>query len=194
MTSQGGEFEPNDPPPSFLWVSGGPNRFDASFCPSEYHQEKRYYIQHTQHTLDKSRALVIPSYMAASRALVLNRNKHQQNRLAEIENIRANLPIAEYLVLVNQAIQTGRMPLLDRNGRPTGEFTDLEGKDRMNLLLKMIDKALPAKPATPSEMGEAEASLEEIQKIASDPDTIANLPLAQLEEMEASIKKAKEKK
>lgn len=110
-----------------------------------------------------------------------------------MENIRATLPIAEYLLLIHQGITTGQVPILTPEGRPTGEFTPLDAKERMALLKGMVDKALPTKIATPAEMGEAPATLDEIQKIASSPEEISQLSLAQLDEMEAAIHKAKQK-
>lgn len=67
----------------------------------------------------------------------------------EIEEIRAALPIREYLVLAHEAIITGEMPIYSfdpsnpRIWTRTVEKDKLSTNQRLDLLAKIVDKAMP---------------------------------------------------
>ena len=67
----------------------------------------------------------------------------------EIERLRRAIPVSGYLTLLHAAATTGSLPILDMNGHPTGEFSKLESRDRLALLTKLVDKAMPDRQEAP---------------------------------------------
>lgn len=67
----------------------------------------------------------------------------------EIERLRRAIPVAGYLTLLHAAATTGSLPILDMNGHPTGEFSKIESRDRLALLTKLVDKAMPDRQEAP---------------------------------------------
>lgn len=67
----------------------------------------------------------------------------------EIERLRRAIPVAGYLSLLHAAATTGSLPILDMNGNPTGEFSKMESRDRLALLTKLVDKAMPDRQEAP---------------------------------------------
>lgn len=68
------------------------------------------------------------------------------------EEARANLPIATYLFLLDQAARTGYLPVVDENGRPVKDESGapiadkLEARERMDIAKYLINKTLPDVP------------------------------------------------
>ena len=67
----------------------------------------------------------------------------------EIERLRRAIPVAGYLSLLHAAATTGSLPILDMNGNPTGEYSKMEPRDRLALLTKLVDKAMPDRQEAP---------------------------------------------
>lgn len=62
---------------------------------------------------------------------------------AQMERLRRAIPAHVYLALLDKAAQTGYMPRLDPHGHATGEFDSMTGKDRLNLLMALVNKCVP---------------------------------------------------
>lgn len=73
------------------------------------------------------------------------KNKHAYDLLVH-EEARRNLPVHLYLLMLDQAARTGVMPILDDKGKPTGEGSPLDTKERMDVAKYLIDKVLPDVP------------------------------------------------
>lgn len=67
----------------------------------------------------------------------------------EIERLRRAIPVTGYLALLHAAATTGSLPILDMLGHPTGEYSTLEARDRLGLLTKLVDKAMPDRQEAP---------------------------------------------
>lgn len=68
-----------------------------------------------------------------------------RNQLLAIQ-ARDNLPVGLYLTLLHQAIITGKFPIFDEHGNPTGISQELRVDQRMDLLKDLLNRALPALP------------------------------------------------
>lgn len=62
------------------------------------------------------------------------------------EEARRNLPIGVYLYLMDCAARTGSMPILTIEGKPTGQFQELNPVQRMTAVQFLINKILPDVP------------------------------------------------
>ena len=67
----------------------------------------------------------------------------------EIERLRRAIPVAGYLSLLHAAATTGSLPILDINGHPTGEYSKIESRERLALLTRLVDKAMPDRQEAP---------------------------------------------
>jgi hypothetical protein len=69
--------------------------------------------------------------------------------VAQLERLRRSIPISRYLFLLHQAAVTGQLPCLDPNGNPTGEFKEIKAQERINIMTKLLDKAMPDRAEPP---------------------------------------------
>jgi len=90
-----------------------------------------------------------------------------------VEALRRSLPLNTYLFLLHQAAATGAVPVLDENGKPTGEFHGLKPVERIDALKYLVDKAMPDIKST-------EAPPAEDSDALLDHDTTAGLTTAEL--------------
>ena len=95
------------------------------------------------------------------------------------ENLRASLPLGQYLSLLHEAAVSGELPQLTRDGTPTGQSTPIAPTERMRLLQYLVDKAMPA-PAHPNESTPLDptAALRDLT-----PEQVRNLTLSELQQL-----------
>lgn len=73
--------------------------------------------------------------------------KHNANSHVMLaEEARRNLPIGVYLMMLDEAARTGVMPIVGRDGKPTGEAQELKPEQRIDLAKFLINKILPDVP------------------------------------------------
>jgi hypothetical protein len=60
--------------------------------------------------------------------------------------MQASLSPGVYIALLHQAATTGRIPLLTDDGRPTGDFQDLDAQQRIDTMKYLINKIVPDAP------------------------------------------------
>jgi hypothetical protein len=76
-----------------------------------------------------------------------------QKRVEAIEQARYQLPVAYYLEIVHNAATKGVVPKMDDEGRPTGEYSPIDGKEQLRQCQYMIDKVMPTKLPTADQLG-----------------------------------------
>lgn len=93
--------------------------------------------------------------------------------------IRASLPVGAYVKMLHDGAVRGRLPKLDHRGNPTGQFHDLDTKDRIDLLKYLVNKVMPDKhevvaaansDATDAEM--ARMSEDQLMEIINNPSRL----------------------
>lgn len=94
------------------------------------------------------------------------------------ENLRASLPLAQYLALLNHAAITGELPQLTKDGDPTGLTTPIAPTERMRLLQYLVDKAMPAPSAPTQAPTDPAAMLRDLT-----PEQVRNLTLSELQQL-----------
>lgn len=99
--------------------------------------------------------------------------------VAKLERVRRTIPIERYLGLLDGAAQTGQLARLDPNGRPTGEFDTVEGKDRIAIMHKLVDKAMPDRLEPPPLPEDIEAGVAAIDISNMDDDALQALVAAE---------------
>lgn len=75
--------------------------------------------------------------------MVYHRSMSAVRRDNAIEQLRRTLPVNVYLSLLHNAACSGFIPILDSQGKPTGEYTELPPKERLNTLTYLVNKAMP---------------------------------------------------
>lgn len=65
---------------------------------------------------------------------------------ALLTEMRAALSPGTYILLLHQAATTGRMPILDEDGRPTAEFSALDTQQRIETAKYLVNKIVPDAP------------------------------------------------
>lgn len=90
--------------------------------------------------------------------------------VAKLERQRREIPIAKYLALLDAAASTGFLPLLDPNGRPTGNYDSVKAPDRIAIIQKLVDKGMPNRQeAAPlPEDVEAQGAIIDVSKLDDD--------------------------
>jgi hypothetical protein len=65
---------------------------------------------------------------------------------ALLDEMRASLSPGQYIMLLHLAATTGQMPILSPDGRPTGEFSQLDTQQRIETAKYLINKIVPDAP------------------------------------------------
>lgn len=83
-----------------------------------------------------------------------------------------------------QATAMGKMPILDEEGKPTGNYDKIEGPERHKFWAKLIDKGMPSTPAKEEELPKERLTMKEAE-LYEDEDSMATLDDAALREIAA---------
>lgn len=87
-----------------------------------------------------------------------------QQQMAMIEDMRYAMPVAMYMGLLHSAATTGFLPLYDTNNQPTGQFDDLDTKQRIDVAKYMVDKVMSSRLPSPDQLGpDTSAEVESIR-------------------------------
>ena len=83
----------------------------------------------------------------------------REDYLTRIERIRSSIPAEALLRLAYMASAQGMLPVCDDQGQPTGEYETVSAKDRLAVIGKLLDKAIPATPVKREELPPPPATL-----------------------------------
>lgn len=83
------------------------------------------------------------------------RRTHLQEQQVAAENLRYTLPVGQYLHILHVAATTGKVPVLDSNGRADtqAEWGTITPKEQVDTAKYMMDKVIPNRAPTSEELG-----------------------------------------
>jgi hypothetical protein len=92
--------------------------------------------------------------MSRDRVIIPLALSPRDRRLREIEEIRAGLPVNQYLMVLHSAAVTGKIPEFEypdgdirRAPQPTGRMKDIHPDLQVKVASYLVDKAMPDRPA-----------------------------------------------
>lgn len=131
----------------------------------------------------------------ATRPAGSQRGGRQQYRksLMRIEEMRASLPIGQYLALLDQAIMTGTLPRFELDGSFQGQYDKIGAKQRLEVLQKTVDKVIPNTYTPPEALPhDLPDDLEIEQELNDDPEAIREVNPDRLLDMRAALLRAQD--
>lgn len=102
------------------------------------------------------------------------------------ESLRSLIPAEQYVLLIDQAIMTGHVPLFNPDGTFSGAFDRIDGDKRVELADKMVRRVLPEVLSTPEQLGH-EVSPEEIHATVHNVEALHNLSSEDLQAMRGRL-------
>lgn len=113
-------------------------------------------------------------------------NLAQQRRnqtIAQIMARRANEKLEASLIMEEVAIFHGKLPILDADGTPTGEYQPVEAKDRLAANRHYIDTlTAPARSAN-TDYGNEAIPMQDAKVMLEDEDALASMSDAELRQL-----------
>ncbi len=108
-------------------------------------------------------------------------SRAHQYRLQRREQIRSNMQLGAALKLEEMVMTRGIMPKADEHGNLTGEFDEVEVKERLAMTRHYIDKALPNN--NPEQLGHEAIPAKDAEVLMHDDEAMSQMSDTELREL-----------